>query len=812
MRYTLGSSSRATTSSTARRIPLGVARRRERIPTAIKHDDRVIRVRNNNRATPSQDVHAHKTIEMTLCLHSFLEQTADVTEWYMLGVYIDVPREDLSHIEKEYSSQGSARCRAELFNVWMKRTPNASWELIAAALEKLGETVLAEKTRKMCSLPPAHLAARLATPLPSSTVKVVIEKSQVKLFTVLEKRFTEVVIDFEKSLEEKRVSLKELKRFLDIRLDLGGELSQVAGIDDLLQHIRLHFSLFNTVILKEIVEKFVGEPLKQQIEKYECELEKFTETAELSLLKQVEFLDQSSSADMPQVIFKLTGFWPSVTIKRFQRFVDHVFEANSSALTHIRVKQGCICVTWYARKSAIASLAARAQEKVLFMRHVGVLSLSVGDTVILEQEETEEEETDLSSALIQAITADCTEAVEFLLYLDADPNCTSANGTTPLIFACRNNSISIAKLLLRAKANVNTQNYLGSTALKVVCSLITPKLDFVKLLVQSGAQFVIPGEKMVTALEIATREGHTDIVQYLASEGAPVNTQDSNGTTLLMYACRYKSCEMVRILLDHGADPNMQNHSSSTALQFACYVQMTAGVELLLAHGAYHSLRNNSGFTPLMYACQKRCLKMDPSILILLISAGTDPNAQNEEGSSALIVATNSRYKEGVRVLLNAGANVNIQNKFGSTALHEAAELGFLSISEILLASGAQASLTDNAGMTPLDYALKNENCDVCQLLLANFDSNPLPAVTESTNTSGTLPVKDSDLSLFTTETIEQESEGSQLLFKKRSRYSSGFSALDQLRYALEYPLSPADTIKHHQADEEEEEETNKPE
>ena len=180
---------------------------------------------------------------------------------------------------------------------------------------------------------------------------------------------------------------------------------------------------------------------------------------------------------MPQVIFKLTSFWPSVTIKRFQRFVDHVFEANSSALTHIRVKQGCICVTWYARKSAIASLAARAQEKVLFMRHVGVLSLSVGDTVILEQEETEEEETDLNSALIQAITADCTEAVEFLLFLGADPNCTSANGNTPLILACRNKSIIIAKLLLRAEANANALDDYVVTALKEVCSSRTPNMN-----------------------------------------------------------------------------------------------------------------------------------------------------------------------------------------------------------------------------------------------------------------------------------------------------------------------------------------------
>ena len=69
---------------------------------------------------------------------------------------------------------------------------------------------------------------------------------------------------------------------------------------------------------------------------------------------------------------------------------------------------------------------------------------------------------------------------------------------------------------------------------------------------------------------------------------------------------------------------------------------------------------------------------MDPSILILLLSAGADPNAQNDEGSTALIIASHCGYKDGITVLLNAGANVNIQNEFGSTALHGAALNGFL--------------------------------------------------------------------------------------------------------------------------------------
>ena len=70
-----------------------------------------------------------------------------------------VPREDLLHIEKQLSNQGLARCRAELFDVWMKRTLDASWETFAVALEKLGETVLAEKVRKGCSVLPAASTA-----------------------------------------------------------------------------------------------------------------------------------------------------------------------------------------------------------------------------------------------------------------------------------------------------------------------------------------------------------------------------------------------------------------------------------------------------------------------------------------------------------------------------------------------------------------------------------------------------------------------------------------------------------------------------
>ena len=150
------------------------------------------------------------------------------------------------------------------------------------------------------------------------------------------------------SLKEKQVPFAELKQYLEIRLEDGQFIAQSTTVDQLFHLISPHYCFLNTVILMDVIDKFVGEPLKEQLEKYESHLDEFTESAELSLLKEVQ-TRCPSGVDMPQVVFKLTGFWPSVTIKRFKRFIEQIFGAQSSALTHICVKNGCICVSWFIR-------------------------------------------------------------------------------------------------------------------------------------------------------------------------------------------------------------------------------------------------------------------------------------------------------------------------------------------------------------------------------------------------------------------------------------------------------------------------------
>ena len=667
-----------------------------------------------------------------LSLPDLLEVTNKVTDWYALGVFLKMSSEELKDIERRLSGEGIRRCKIELFTCWMKRYPNASWTEIALALVKCDENESADRIRQ-CHLPPTLPAATASMP-PSQEqqpVKIVrLEREKVATFRKLESSYAQLTLNLKTSLDEKQVPLLSLERFLIDLLEEDPEdhekLLQATTIDKLFQLISPYYCFLNTAVLGDIIDKFIGEPLKHQLEEYEHQLEQFKESTSMSLLQEIG-PQCSPSVGAPQVTIKLAKCWQRVTIKRFQRLVEQIFEENSTALANITVKTGCICVAWLARKSAIPSLVTKAQERTEFMQLVGILRMSISEIDILEQEE--EEDTFLSSALDQATRADCVDAVVMLLsILEADPNSSDSEGLTPLMLACIHGNIRIATLLLQARANINQQNNNGHTALILACYSETPHNDLVRLLIQSGADISIKSSELQnTALMYAAERGHTSIVQYLLDEGAPVNTQDVDGATSLMLASQFGHSEVVRVLINYGADVNiLAKDPNGTALMFACNYQRTICVDLLLAGGADPNLCGKK-YSPLLAACiTDRGQPMDPTILDKLLSAGANPNTQTAEyGFTALMYAANYGYEKGIEILLNAAADVNILDSFDDTALHSAAEKGHLAVCKILLASGAQATVTNSSGNTPFDDAMNDGHHEVCELLRTRMDSDP---------------------------------------------------------------------------------------
>jgi len=101
----------------------------------------------------------------------------------------------------------------------------------------------------------------------------------------------------------------------------------------------------------------------------------------------------------------------------------------------------------------------------------------------------------------------------------------------------------------------------------------------------------------------------------------------------------------------------------------------------------------------------------------LLLNAGTDVNAKDRDGATAIHMAAFHGHTEMVELLLDRGADVNAQtHDIQATALHAAALGGHAPTAQALLDRGAQVDAEDDKGHTPMFYAQKGP-ADLTDLL-----------------------------------------------------------------------------------------------
>ena len=757
---------------------------------------------------------ARSSMTSSLNVRLIVTKVQKIADWFMLGVHLGVPKEELNKIDQQFLSQGVERCKAELFDLWLRQNPSARWDDVASALEQLNEKALASELRALGRISSPVLPC-LATPVPvdeqtqeQETVRVELGKSTVRTFARLESKFASLVCNVKTTTKKKGILPEKLHSFLEVRLDQKIEFFSSTTVSDLFESITPYYCFLNTTLLENIIDEFLGEPLQQQLDEYESSLEDFTSSTKISgLLEEIDLKTVAQHKGMPLVVLKLAGRCLDVTIKRFQELVRYIFGKKSSTLSNIQVEDGCICITWNTRESVVPSLTALANEKIQFMKLVGILRLTVGEVTIFEQlgteEEWEEDNSSLEDHLVQSVTSGCTEAVEFLLKTGADPSNLDAYGRCVLGIASVAGSTKIAKMLIDAGASVNA-NGPERTPLMLACK--KGHKDTVHLLLQSGADPNLQTGASQTALLSVDYSNQCafSIVRSLLEAGAAVNRQNSVGWSSLTQACEYGCYKIAELLIQYGADvqlstvnrftplmiacqakhediaalllrshvdPNLQNKKNQTALMLACMNQLARTVSLLLSSGADPNLQDGSGWTALMFSLAVRFHELDDCIPVLLISAGANPNIQSKAGFTALILAV-CYNGSGVGILLNAQADMNAQDQCGYTALHHSALNGNLVTTELLLSAGADPSLVNSVGKTAVDVALDSRHHDICQLLLSHTTTKS----TETTAQQQVDPLQDTTPS---------------------SSASTLHPELDQLRIALRHPLPPAGTIKH---------------
>lgn len=160
-----------------------------------------------------------------------------------------------------------------------------------------------------------------------------------------------------------------------------------------------------------------------------------------------------------------------------------------------------------------------------------------------------------------------------------------------------------------------------------------------------------------TALHYAKSK---EIARILLASGAIVDARDRNDETPLHEAIRSKREGVVSILLERGANPNAVMRDQRSPLQIAIENNFAKAIKYLLEHGAGRKLVDKSR-TPLHIAAEiSDCPETVESLL-----EHFDIDSQDEDGCTALHLATVKRRIHNVRLLLLRGANVNVKTKGG---------------------------------------------------------------------------------------------------------------------------------------------------
>lgn len=306
--------------------------------------------------------------------------------------------------------------------------------------------------------------------------------------------------------------------------------------------------------------------------------------------------------------------------------------------------------------------------------------------------------------------------VGFLLTNRANIHIKNSSHMTPLLVATMSGHKEVIELLIRQGADVNTTDNYGATP--VNHAAYWGRKAVLEVLVDAGAKLEpagVPGGRggSGTPLHIATERGFHAIVESLLAKGAAVDAKNYSGETPLHVAGQLGHLAIAETLLANKADVNAIDGKGETPLHYAASGRHVATVELLLRHKADVNVYGKSG-TPLLSAASVGAHE----IAKLLLAAGADVNAQNEQGYAVLHYAAEWESLPLMKEALRHKPDVNLQMGRGLTPLYKAVITGRTELVKELLQAGANPNLAADEGDTPLHLAADKRYTEIVALLL----------------------------------------------------------------------------------------------
>ena len=358
------------------------------------------------------------------------------------------------------------------------------------------------------------------------------------------------------------------------------------------------------------------------------------------------------------------------------------------------------------------------------------------------------------SALWAAAFCGHTDIVQYLIEYGAEVNWQNEDRGTPLYTAASTNSMEVVRTLLQHGADVNLKG--GSHIRPLNIAAYCGYTEVVQLLLNHGVGVNLDDDyRYGSALGAAARTGKADIVRLLLQKGWNASQRMKTYNSPLVAAATYGHAEVVQALLHHGTEgapqvqaleiaskngrtdvvKNLLAHSPSLPHQKAFQNAATHGrddiLELLEQRGTSAEMLNAA-----LYDASDQEME---STVKLLLKFGANPNAEGKEYVWSCVVRLNKlnythRYGNAlqaaafdgsngiVETLLAYKADVNMQGGDYGTALQAAAFHGHKDIARMLLDHGAHVNTDAPIGLygSALQAACSYQDADLVELLISH--------------------------------------------------------------------------------------------
>lgn len=196
-------------------------------------------------------------------------------------------------------------------------------------------------------------------------------------------------------------------------------------------------------------------------------------------------------------------------------------------------------------------------------------------------------------------------------------------------------------------------------------------------------------------LHNAARKGRINSVKALLASGVDLHAMNDDGENALILAAREAHPRMVRMLMTLGARFDSNEMSNRMAFPLAMLDQNST------LTSQYLNSESDPTFEPWSSIKKPTALRVERTCRLLLevtellITAGADINAPDEQGNTPLHNFISSDLDDCVKLLIRHGADVNAVNGHGDPPLRESVCANQKHIFMLLLEAGADPNIGD---------------------------------------------------------------------------------------------------------------------